>query len=344
MCHPARQSREQILVTRDQFRTPGDVVPREKVRESNIVSERRDLSAYAWLSIAAAVVTIALKAGAWALTGSVGLLSDAAESLVNLAAGVVALIALKAIARPADSTYTYGRSKAEYFSAAVEGMMIFFAAGAILILSVERFINPRPLENVGVGLVISIVAAIVNGGVGYVLLRAGKRHRSITLTADAKHLFTDVLTSVGVVLGVFLVALTGWERLDPIVGFAVGVNIVITGAKLMVESVRGLMDRTLPDEENAVVVGVLQSHAADDVQFHGLQTRVAGREKFANLDVLVPGSWTVAEGHRFVEQIEAELESALPGLVVVTHIEPIEDPASYDDIPQGQIPIPGTPD
>ncbi|MDN5558466.1 MAG: cation diffusion facilitator family transporter [Ruaniaceae bacterium] len=309
-----------------------------------MVSERRDLSPYAWLSIGAAIVTIALKTGAWALTGSVGLLSDAAESLVNLAAAVVALIALKAIARPADSTYTYGRSKAEYFSAAIEGMMIFLAAGAILIVSVERFVHPQPLENVGLGLVISIVAALVNGVVGWILLRAGTRHRSITLTADAKHLFTDVMTSVGVVIGVGLVALTGWERLDPILGFLVGVNIVIVGSKLVVESVHGLLDRTLPDGENDTLVALLQSHTSDDVQFHGLQTRVAGREKYANVDVLVPGAWTVAEGHRFIERIEAELEAAVPGLVVVTHLEPIEDPESYEDIPTGQIPIPHTPD
>ena len=320
------------------------VGPAVEVRESDMVSERRDLSPYAWLSIGAAITTIALKSGAWALTGSVGLLSDAAESLVNLAAAVVALIALKAIARPADSIYTYGRSKAEYFSAAIEGMMIFLAAGAILIVSAERFVNPRPLENVGLGLVISVIAALVNGVVGWILLRAGTRHRSITLTADAKHLFTDVITSVGVVVGVGLVALTGWERLDPILGFLVGVNIVIVGSRLMVESVRGLMDRTLPDAENATLVALLQSHTSDDVQFHGLQTRVAGREKHANVDVLVPGAWTVAEGHQFIERIESELEAALPGLVVVTHLEPIEDPESYEDIPTGQIPIPHTPD
>ncbi len=308
------------------------------------MSERRDLSPYAWLSIGTAIATIALKTGAWAVTGSVGLLSDAAESLVNLAAAIVALIALKAIARPADSTYTYGRSKAEYFSAAVEGGMIFIAAGGILIVSVERFIHPQPLENIGLGLAVSIVAALLNGVVGYILLRAGKRHRSITLTADAKHLFTDVITSVGVVVGVALVALTGWELLDPILGFLVGVNIVITGARLMVESARGLMDRTLPDEENAIIVAILQSHASDEVQFHGLQTRGAGREKYANLDVLVPGHWTVADGHRYIERIEAELEAALPGLVVVTHMEPIDDPESYEDIPEGQIPIPHGPE
>lgn len=303
------------------------------------MNERRDLSAYAWLSIAAAIVTIGLKTSAWAMTGSVGLLSDAAESLVNLAAAVVALIALKAIARPADSKYPYGRSKAEYFSAAVEGVMIFLAAGAILIVSAERFVNPQPLENVGVGLIVSAVAAVVNGVVGLILYRAGRRHRSITLTADAKHLFTDVVTSVGVVVGVGLVAITGWERLDSVVGFLVGINIVVTGSRLVVESTQGLMDRALPDGENQVVVDLLQSYTTEEVQFHGLQTRASGRERYANFDVLVPGQWTVAQGHRFAEQIEGELEKALPGLVVVTHIEPIEDPESYLDIPVGEIPL-----
>lgn len=308
------------------------------------MTERRDLSAYAWLSIATAIATIALKSAAWALTGSVGLLSDAAESLVNLAAAVVALIALKAIARPADATYTYGRSKAEYFSAAIEGVMIFFAAGAILVVSAERFINPRPLENVGVGLAVSVVAAVLNGVVAWILIRAGKRHRSITLVADGKHLFTDVLTSAGVVVGVVLVALTGWERLDPVLGFLVGVNIIVMGAKLVVESTRGLMDRTLPDDENAALVEVLQSHASEHIQFHGLQTRVAGREKHANVDILVPGHWTVHQGHEFIEKVEAELESAVPGLVVISHLEPIDDPSSYEDIPDGHIPIPRSPD
>ncbi|WRS29294.1 cation diffusion facilitator family transporter [Actinomycetaceae bacterium MB13-C1-2] len=304
------------------------------------MQESRDLSRFAWLSIAAAIVTIALKTGAWALTGSVGLLSDAAESIVNLAAAIVALIALKTIVRPADSKYTYGRSKAEYFSAAVEGVMIFVAAAVIMFMSVERFIHPKPLEHIGAGLIVSLVAAVINGVVGFILLRAGRRYGSITLEADGKHLFTDVITSVGVLVGIGLVALTGWERLDPIVGFIVGVNIVVTGARLVSESVQGLMDHTLPEAENATLVSILQSHTTDKVQFHGLQTRIAGQGKYANVDALVPGDWTVAEGHRFIEQIESEMETALPGLVVVTHIEPIEDPESYRDIPVGEVPIP----
>lgn len=303
-----------------------------------------NLTRFAWLSVAAAVTTIALKTGAWMLTGSVGLLSDAAESLVNLAAAIVAVLALRVAATPANATYTYGRTKAEYFSAAAEGIMIFLAAAAILVTAVERFLNPRPIENVGIGLLVSAVAALVNGAVAFVLLRAGRRYRSLTLTADARHLLTDVWTSIGVIVGVLAVQLTGWERLDPLIAFAVGINIVVTGVRLVSASAGGLLDHTLPESENAALVAILQQHSGPHVRFHGLQTRVAGRERYANLDVLVPGSWTVSEGHTFIEEIEAEMEQAVPGLVVVTHLEPIEDPSSYEDIPDGQIPIPDSPD
>lgn len=299
-----------------------------------------DLTRYAWLSIAAAIVTIGLKSGAWALTGSVGLLSDAAESLVNLAAAVVALIALKVAASPANERYLYGRSKAEYFSSATEGVMIFFAAGAILIASAQRFVHPQPLENVGIGLVISVIASLVNGGVAFVLIRAGKKYRSLTLTADAKHLFTDVVTSVGVVVGVGLVWLTGINQLDAVVAFAVGVNIIITGTKLVSESLQGLMDVTLDPEDNEKILAVLRKNTTETTSFHGLQTRVSGRDRYANMHVLVPGSWTVAQGHDYIERLEAELLAVLPGLHIITHLEPIEDPASYRDIPDGHLTIP----
>ena len=299
----------------------------------------RDLTRFAWLSIAAAVVTIGMKTTAWLMTGSVGLLSDAAESVVNLVAGVVALIALKVAAAPASERYTYGRTKAEYFSAAIEGMMIFVAAAVILVSAVERFLNPRPLDNVGIGLVISIVASVVNGAVAIVLLRAGRRYRSLTLTADGHHLMTDVVTSVGVVVGVGLVWLTDWTRLDPIVAFAVGVNIIVTGIRLLLESMRGLLDVTLPEEENARLTEILRSHTTEETRFHGLQTRVSGRERYATVHVLVPDDWTVLAGHDFIEGIEREMREAVPGLVVLSHLEPISDPASYEDIPDGHVEI-----
>lgn len=316
-----------------------------------------DLTRFAWLSIATAIATIALKAGAWAMTGSVGLLSDAAESTVNLVAAVVALIALKVAAQGATQRYLYGRAKAEYFSAAVEGAMIFVAAGVILVTAVERFVHPQELENVGWGLLVSVIASVLNGAVAFVLIRAGRRYRSITLRADGRHLLTDVWTSVGVLVGVGLVALTGWERLDAVVAFAVGVNIIVTGVGLVSESVAGLLDKALSDEDNAVITAILRQrvaaaaaeeadagHAGETghgVAFHGLQTRDAGQEKFMNVHVLVPDDWSVKRGHDYIEDLEAELAAALPGLRVLTHLEPISDPASYEDIPAAHIPIHG---
>lgn len=298
-----------------------------------------DLTPFAWLSIAAAIATIALKGGAWAMTGSVGLLSDAAESTVNLVAAVVALIALKVAAKPATDRFLYGRAKAEYFSAAVEGAMIFVAAAVILVTAVERFVNPRPIDNVGWGLGVSVIASVLNGTVALVLLRAGRKHRSITLRADGRHLMTDVWTSVGVIAGVGLVWLTGWERLDPIVAFAVGVNIIVTGIGLISESVSGLLDKALEEEDHDVITEVLRRRSDGTVAFHGLQTREAGQQKFMNVHVLVPDDWTVKAGHDYIEELETELEQAVPGLEVLTHLEPISDPASYADIPSAHVPI-----
>lgn len=283
------------------------------------------------MSIAAAIATIALKTGAWALTGSVGLLSDAAESVVNLVAAVVALIALKVAARPADKNHHFGHSKAEYFSAAIEGVMIFVAAVVILITAVERFVHPSELENVGIGLVISVVASVINGGVGWALLRAGSRHRSATLTADGKHLLTDVWTSVGVIVGVGLVALTGWQRLDPIVAFAVGVNIIVTGWRLLADSVAGLMDVSWSKEENRELAQLVRRFITDDVRVHALRTREAGHARFVEMHVLVPGGWTVLQGHDVVEEIEQAITARFDGCSVTIHLEPRDDPRAYGD-------------
>ncbi|MEI2776714.1 MAG: cation diffusion facilitator family transporter [Tetrasphaera sp.] len=300
-----------------------------------VVAPRGNLTRYAWLSIAAAVATIALKFGAYLLTGSVGLLSDAAESIVNLVAAFVALLALHVAARPPDSDHHFGHAKAEYFSAVVEGLMIFLAAIFILLTSVERFLNPAPLENVGVGLGISVAASVLNGVVALVLLRAGRTHNSITLIADGKHLLTDVWTSVGVVAGVLLVALSGWERLDPIVAFAVGCNIIWTGWHLIRQSVDGLMDKALDAEREAEVRAVLDRFTTDEVSYHGLRTREAGHHVFGSLHVLVPGAWSVQQGHDLLEDIEEALRSGHPQLEINIHLEPREDPRAYEsgDIP-----------
>ncbi len=290
-----------------------------------------DLTRFAWLSIGAALLTIALKTFAWRITGSVGLLSDAAESLVNLVAAIVALVALTVAIRPPDKNHHFGHSKAEYFSAATEGVMIFVAAAVILFTAVQRFLNPQPLENVGVGLAVSVVASAVNGGVAMVLLRAGARYRSITLVADGKHLMTDVWTSVGVVVGVLLVWLTGWERLDPVVAFAVGLNILVTGSRLVRGASAGLMDVSLPKEDNELIRTVLGRFTSAEVSWHRLLTREAGNRRFMQFDLLVPGEWTVQRGHDLVEDITDALVAEFPDIDVLCHIEPTEDPRSYED-------------
>lgn len=290
-----------------------------------------DLTRFAWLSIAAALATIALKTFAWQVTGSVGLLSDAAESLVNLAAAIIALMALRLAIKPPDRNHNFGHSKAEYFSAAAEGAMIFVAAGVIILTAMQRFLEPQPLENVGVGLLVSVVASILNGTVAWVLLRAGKRHRSLTLTADGKHLLTDVWTSVGVVAGVGLVWLTKWPRLDAIVAMAVGINILFTGAKLMHESGMGLMDVSLPRAENDRIREILEGFTAENVMFHGVRTRESGNRRYMDMHLLVPGAWSVQQAHDLVEEITEALRAEFDDLHVMIHAEPIEDPRSYDD-------------
>ncbi|MGB8380667.1 MAG: cation diffusion facilitator family transporter [Dermatophilaceae bacterium] len=293
--------------------------------------EPRDLTRYAWLSIATAVVTIALKSGAYLITGSVGLLSDAAESVVNLVAAFVALIALHIAARPPDEDHHFGHTKAEYFSAAVEGVMILVAAVVIIWAAVRRFLAPQPIENVGVGLLVTVLASLLNGVVAVVLIRAGRRHRSITLVADGRHLLTDVWTSAGVVVGVLLVGLTGWLRLDPVVAFLVGLNIVWTGGKLLRASVDGLMDKAASESSQARLRAVLDSMSGEQVHFHAVRTREAGHLLFVAMHVLVPGDWTVQRGHDLLEQVEARLRTEFGHIEIDTHLEPIEDPRSYED-------------
>ena len=280
------------------------------------------LTRYAWLSIAAALSTIGLKSGAYLLTGSVGLLSDAAESLVNLVAAVVALIALHVAARPADDNHNFGHGKAEYFSAGIEGLMIFVAAGFILVTSVQRFLHPSALESVGLGLAISTLATMVNWSVGLLLLRAGARHRSVTLAADGKHLLTDVWTSFGVIVGVLLVGLTGWQRLDPIVAAIVGLNILVTGFRLVSQSVTSLLDAAMPAGDLARVSAVLDAMRTAEVDFADVRTRESGRHRFVTVTVLVPGSWTVERGHTLADDVEAAIMKDLPDTDVQTHLEP----------------------
>jgi cation diffusion facilitator family transporter len=293
--------------------------------------EQRRLFRLLWLSIAAAVATIALKLTAWALTGSVGLLSDAAESGVNLVAALVAMAALRWAVKPADEEHAYGHAKAEYFSAGVEGTLILIAAAGIAVTAVARLLDPQPLESIGLGLAVSVAASVINLAVGLALLRTGRRERSITLEADGKHLLTDVWTSAGVILGVAGVALTGWDRLDPIVALAVAVNILVAGGGLLRRSAGGLMDRALEEPDLEAIRATLAEFERDGARFHAVRTRQAGSRRFVSLHVLVPGAWTVQRGHDLVERVESQLCERLPGASVFTHLEPAEDPRSFAD-------------
>lgn len=283
------------------------------------------------LSIGAAVLTIALKLAAWLLTGSVGLLSDAAESVVNLFAALVALIVVRWASQPPDEEHAYGHEKADYISAGVEGGLILIAAVTICVSAVDRLIEPRAIEQVGAGLAVSLLATGVNLVVARLLIRAGREERSATVEADGRHLMTDVWTSIGVVAAVGAVAATGWERLDPIIALVVAANIVMTGFALVRNSLGGLMDRALTADELSKIDSVLKAHGGKDVQFHALRTRRAGQRAFVSLHVLVPGAWTVQRGHDLIEHIESDLRAAIPPVTVFTHLEPIEDPASFRD-------------
>lgn len=294
-----------------------------------------NLLKFAYLSIATGIAVFSLKLVAWWFTGSVGLLSDALESTVNIVAAVIALFALRTAMKPADQQHHFGRGKAEYFSASVEGFMILVAALIIVVTAVERFINPQEIEQLGWGLAISTGASVLNGVVAVALIRAGKKYRSPVLDADGRHLMTDVWTSVGVVVGVGLVQVTGYLRLDSIVAMAVGLNIVLTGINLLRESTSKLMDKSLSEEDHQKIVDVLKKFESEEVKFHALQTREAGRQRFVSMHVLVPGAWTIAKGHDLLEDLEKAIIATLPDTTVHTHVEPIEDPRSWEDIPAG---------
>lgn len=298
---------------------------------TEVVGGGRSARFYAAVSIAAAVVTIGLKFGAYLLTGSVGLFSDAAESVVNLVAAVAALWALTFAARPPDEEHAFGHNKAEYFSSGLESALILIAAAWIAATAVPRLFEPQPLQNVGIGLAVTLLAAAINGGVALLLLRAGRRLRSITLEADARHLLTDVWTSVGVVLGILLVGLTGWLVLDPLIALLVAANIVWTGVRLLRETGQGLLDRTLPREDQEKITAVLSRYEKRDIRFHAVRTRAAGQRRFVSMHVLVPGDWTVKRGHDLAEKIEDDIARDLPQSTFFIHVEPSGDPASFAD-------------
>ena len=289
------------------------------------------LQRYAWLSIATALATILLKGVAWWLTGSVGLLSDALESFVNLAGALMALAMLSLAATPPDDDHAHGHGKAEYFSSAFEGFLILVAAISIGYAAVGRLLHPQALADVGVGLGVSVIASIINLATARILMGVGREHNSITLEADAHHLMTDVWTSAGVILGVALVWASGWLWLDPVIALLVAVNIVWTGWQLLRRSAAGLMDASVPEDTLRTIEQVLERYRADGIEFHALRTRQAGARAFATVHILVPGHWTVQRGHDHSERIEADLRATVPHLHVTTHLEPKDDPLSLAD-------------
>ncbi|HEX9672318.1 MAG TPA: cation diffusion facilitator family transporter [Burkholderiales bacterium] len=293
---------------------------------------RSGASKFAALSIAAALATIALKTLAWWLTGSVGLLSDAIEGTINLVGATVALAMISVAARPPDADHAFGYTKAEYFASGLEGTLILLAAIAIGFAAIDRLITPRPLEHVGAGLAVSAAASLINYGVARRLHQAGQHYRSIALEADARHLMTDVWTSAGVIFGVAAVWVTGWARLDPLIALAVAANIVWSGYRLMQRSIHGLLDRALPPDRMRVLEGALERYRARGIDFHALRTRQAGTRSFVTLHVLVPAAWTVAQGHDLAHEVEKDIHAVLPDAVVLTHVEPLGYPESYQDV------------
>jgi cation diffusion facilitator family transporter len=308
-------------------------MPHKQGEHSDLMQNRASLTRFAWLSIGAALATIALKTVAYLLTGSVGLLSDAIESLVNLAGAGMALIMLTIAARPADESHVYGHSKAEYFASITEGLLILGAAAGIVSTAVDRLFHPRPLDQLGLGLGVSIVASTINFIVARKLMGEGKKRNSITLEADAQHLITDVWTSAGVIGGVAIIGLTGWNILDPLVAIAVALNIIWTGIQLVNRSAAGLMDAALPEREQKLIQEVMGKYREKGVSFHALRTREAAARRFVSVHMLVPGDWTVHDAHHVAEDFESEVRAVLGGVITVfTHLEPVEDELSMEDI------------
>ena len=291
------------------------------------------LAKFLYLSVAAAIVTILLKFYAYHVTGSMGFLSDALESIVNLFAALFALIMLRISQKPADDGHVFGHSKAEYFSSATEGALILIAAFSIIRTAIPRLFEPAPLENINTGLFFSLLASIVNLVVGLTLIKNGKKRKSLVLEADGRHLMTDVWTSVGVIAGIVMVKFTGWLIIDPIIAILVALNIIYTGYRLISRSASGLMDATIPAEDLEKVTLYLDSLKANEIEYHSLLTRVAGQRKFISMHLLVPGEWSVKQGHDWADQVEETIIGLFDEPVTVsTHIEPVDDPASVKDI------------
>lgn len=306
----------------------------------------QSLAIYGWLSITAAIATILLKSYAYWLTGSVGLLSDALESLINLVAAIIVLVTLSIASRPPDDEHAYGHEKVEYFSSGAEGIMILLAAFSIGFTAWERLWHPQVLQQLDLGVAVSVLASLINLVVARILIGVGRRRHSITLEADGKHLMTDVWTTVGIIVGIALIAvanrfepslelarqlgMNGWEILDPLIAILVAVHIVFAGLQLIRRTVAGLLDAALSAEEQARIVAVLERYVAEEqIEYHALRTRYAGARRFMSVHVLVPGEWSVQRGHDLVEAIELEIMALFDSIDIDTHLEPLEDEVSF---------------
>jgi len=279
----------------------------------------------ALLSIATSLVTLALKFGAYFLTNSVSLLSDALEALVNLAAGIIALTALTIAATPADDRHTYGHDKAEYFSSGVEGTLILIAAVSIIYAAWDRIQHPAPLTNLGPGIIVGLLAAAMNYATARLMLKVARNHDSITIEADARHLLTDVWTSGGVLGGLLIIVFVPrWQILDPLIAVAVGLHIIYTGIELMRRSVEGLMDTALSPREIHQTEQLIQAELPPGASFHALRTRKAGARRFIEFHLLVPGETSVSESHVLCDRIEASITGELAKASVTIHVEPQE--------------------
>ncbi len=292
---------------------------------------RKSIANIMWISIAASVLTIALKWLAFSITGSVGFMSDAMESGINLIAGIVAFYSLTVAARPADKEHPFGHDKAEYFSSLAEGVLIVIAAFGIAYAAINRLYHPQPLESLDYGMLLSVAATVINLITARILLYYSKKYNSITIEADAHHLMTDVWTTVGIIAGIFLVKLTGWQFLDPIMAILVAISIVYTGIKLIIRSMDGLMDSRLSEKEMVLIREVLDRYKSEEIDYHALYTRRASAKQFITFHLLFPGDFTVNKAHDLTKQIENELKTLMPYSDVFIHVEPINDPDAFED-------------
>ena len=293
---------------------------------------RKSLASIVWISIVASILTISIKSAAYCITGSVGFMSDAMESLINLAAGIVAFIMLTIASRPPDAEHPFGHDKAEYFSSLIEGVLIVLAALGIVYAAINRIYHPQPLQALNMGMVLSVLATLINLVTSRILLYYGRKHNSITLEADAHHLMTDVWTTVGIIVGIFLVKLTHWQILDPLMAIVVAMSIVYTGTRLIIRSTDGLMDSKLSEKELITIKQILDRYKEKDIDYHALYTRQASSKRFISFHLLCPADFTVHKAHEITKVIEKEIALQLPHSDIFIHLEPINDPDAFDDV------------